>query len=340
MHHFFGKIVFSARIYIRWGSKSLSRRAGRARVSCFLQLHRGAIAVRFDSPGNGLFAHFTWFLQVIQWARRQNREVVIRCSSPHYGTGVPGEDWLPLLLKQPQLGADTATWPELVIGEFEHLPFFQDSLPDNLAQARDLFQSQFVLADAISAELARQATALFGDAFPLGLHYRGTDKSLEAPKTPPEVALASARRAMAAATAPDQARPVLFVASDERSFIQFIATSLVGERVVWMNDTLRSELGKPLHQSGISQRSRLAREALIDCLLLAHCRVLIKTASMLSAWALILGRQTEAVLLSEPYERCRFFPDTLASKVGFSPGREAEAVAASQKARTQVLPIY
>jgi hypothetical protein len=96
--------------------------------------------------------------------------------------------------------------------------------------------------------------------------------------------------------------------------------------VVCVDGALRSAAGGALHKAGISAGERLAQEAMLDCLLLGQCRVLIKTASMLSAWSMILGETASVVMLSQPFAHCVFFPDNLALKVGFSPGHEEAAV--------------
>ncbi len=319
------KIFGTARIYARWGCKTLTRSLGRARVARFLRRHPGAIAVRFDSPGNGLFAHLTWSLQAVQWARRENRSLHLRCSSAQYSGGTPAQDWLSTILSQ-EIAASPP--PELVVGEFEELPFFTDSLPTELPAVRALFRSQFSVSPAIGSALAAHLRELFAGRFPIGLHYRGTDKSLEAPRLPPALAIESARRALAEARRLG-AEPTLFVASDEQAFIAQAEAELPSERVVCLRDSFRSTHGLPLHQSGISAGERLAREAMLDCLLLGHCRVLLKTSSMLSAWSLILGEEPSVVMLSRPFAGRVFFPDDLAARIAWPIGEEVAAVGAA-----------
>lgn len=331
MSAFFNKLYQTASIYTRWGRKTVTHKLGQARLRRFLQSQHGPVAVRFHSPGNGLFAHLNWCLKTAQWAQREKRSVIVRCSSPQYSSDPAGADWLPRLLRQstPLAAPLPSKLPETVVSDYEQLPFFTEPYPDTLAETRTLFRSQFALAPEIDAALRQNRAALFGNAFPIGMHYRGTDKSVEAPRVPAEAAIASARAALQAARAAGQRETVLFVASDEQAFVTAVRDQLAGERVVCLDGALRSAAGSALHKSGLSAGARLAQEAMLDCLLLGQCRVLIKTASMLSAWSLILGESDHVVLLSQPFAHCLFFPDNLAVKVGVPPGAESTAVRAA-----------
>lgn len=326
MSAFFDRLYQTASVYTRWGKKTVTHKIGQARLRRFFQRHRGPVAVRFHSPGNGLFAHLNWCLKTVQWAQHEKRTVVVRCSSPQYSSGPENTDWLGTLVRQTGVGTPPADLPEIVVPDYEQLPFFTEPFPETIEATRALFRSQFSLAEDIATALRKNTAALFGESFPIGLHYRGTDKSVEAPRVPAEVAIESARRALQAARAAGEREPVLFVASDEQAFVTEIKTRLSGERVVCLDGALRSAAGSALHKAGISAGARLAQEAMLDCLLLGQCRVLIKTASMLSAWSLILGETSRVVMLSQPFAHCVFFPDNLAVNVGAKPGNEEAAV--------------
>jgi hypothetical protein len=339
MNPLIGKFASMAEVYARWGKKIYARAVKRVSVGRFLQRHRGPVAIRFHSAGNGLFAHLSWCLHAAAWAERANRTVVLRCSSPQYSSALSGEDWLPTLLRQPGCENLCPEPPEVVVREYEQLPFYSDPLPATIAQARACFRGQFALADSIEAARTSHSAALFaGESFPIGLHYRGTDKSIEAPRVDLDEVVESARRALWAARSMGVGRPVLFVASDEESFVPMLRSRLPKERVLCLEGVLRSR-GTPLHKAKISAGERLAREAMLDCLLLGQCRVLIKTASMLSAWSVILGNFPSVVMLSKPFTHCMFFPDNLAVQTGLPPGREAEAVRQSLNiSSAQALP--
>ena len=51
------------------------------------------------------------------------------------------------------------------------------------------------------------------------------------------------------------------------------------------------------------------KDALINCLLLSRCDIVIRTTSFLSAWAYIFNPKLELILLNKPYDSCLWFPE-------------------------------
>ena len=142
-------------------------------------------------------------------------------------------------------------------------------------------------------------------------------------------AVESARRTLeAAAAARGRAAVVLFVASDEADFLACVRAEISDFRVCLQEGALRSDGAMPLHQTE-GEGLRKAKEAFLDCLLLGEADLLIKTASMLSGWAPIIGKPMPVLSLCDPFERCRWFPDSEIAQSAFRPGHEAEAVAAA-----------
>ncbi len=319
------RLNLTMRVYSRWGLKSSERRFRRARTRWFFNKHPERLAIRFQSPGNGLFAHLSWCMHAAAWADRNERQVSFRCTSPQYTENDSGEDWLPMLLSQPNQ-VEAMAWPEITVTEFEQLPFFAEPWPNELTGARDLFKKHFAVAPPLAAAATNLARLLWRDRYVVGLHYRGTDKVAEAAPLPPEAAIESARLALVAARGLGVSDPVLFVATDERAFLERVRTDLPAEQVVSLPEAVRAGAGTALHKAGLASGNRLAREAMLDCLLLGKSRVLLKTASMLSAWSLLLERPASVVMLSQPYPHCIFFPDNLAIRAAFPRGQEAAAV--------------
>lgn len=113
----------------------------------------------------------------------------------------------------------------------------------------------------------------------IGVHYRGTDKSEDAAVVPYH-AVSAAIRSRQRAEAP--ARGVIFVATDDQGFLEHARTDFPGQ--VRALDMRRADDGRPLHKSPGGGFAR-GRDAVMDCLLLARCRWLIRTPSNLSLCA-------------------------------------------------------
>lgn len=106
----------------------------------------------------------------------------------------------------------------------------------------------------------------------IGVHYRGTDKASEAPRTDYETVILRMN---------EFKEGNFFIASDEENFIKS-AVDKFGNRVVFCNHIRSNDLS-PIHlNANKDSGKKLGEEAIIDCLLLARCQVLIRTASNLS----------------------------------------------------------
>lgn len=141
------------------------------------------------------------------------------------------------------------------------------------------------------AEVLAQAGAFWrahvapGD-FVVGLHHRGTDKVNVYPYRSPDRAIYAAQLEQVL----ERHRPGvwrLFVATDELEFAEW-AVARYGDRVFMQTDTPRLSARDPAarregtHKNlALSGRSK-GESAVLDCLLLARCRHLIKNRSSLS----------------------------------------------------------
>jgi len=204
--------------------------------------------------------------------------------------------------------------------------------PFTIQDGRDVLRRNFAISDPLAQQLEAFKQAHFHGDFIVGLHYRGTDKSIEAPRSSYDDAVQTARRALQAAAAALHGKPVvLFVASDEARFVEYVKAEIPEFRVVMVDEALRSSDSRPLHQTGQGQGLRKAMDAMLDALLLGESDVLIKTASGLSGWATIFGKAMPIILLSQPFERSAWYPDSVIAQQAFQRGNEAEAVAVALK---------
>jgi hypothetical protein len=145
------------------------------------------------------------------------------------------------------------------------------------------------------------------DGSVLGIHFRGTDKSSEAPRV-------SWSHCLAILEAHLRDRPDfqgVFVASDEQAFVRFIAKSVKRRPVYWRDDHYRSSDGRPIHTTvGVVGGYEKGQDALVNALLLSKCSTLIRTTSFLSAWASIFNPTLKVVLLNKPYEGKIWYPES------------------------------
>lgn len=117
-------------------------------------------------------------------------------------------------------------------------------------------------------------TLFLKGVFVIGIHYRSTDKWLEAVKVSYQEVIAAAEKAL---TLHQEAK--IFVATDEVTFLMKMQERY-GDRVYYTKAQRLDE--HPIHYASNCNFLK-GREAIIDCLLLAKSDILIRTNSNLSA---------------------------------------------------------
>ena len=325
------KLLETAAIYARWGWLSVRDPIERATIARRLA-RGGPVSIRMHSPGLGLFAHFSWCLYLAGWAEKNGRQIRLECTSPNYGHERVAHDWLPEVLEY-RSQAPKAGAARITLRRWEFMPYSANSaVPVALAEARALFRRHFIVPQALVRQAGEFAAANFRDDFLVGVHYRGTDKHIEASRTDYNDAIASVNETCRALDAAGVRAVTVFVATDEKGFAEDIRRRVTGARVAMIDEALRSECGKALHAAPSKDGVRKAREAVVDVLLLGKTRLLIKTASTLSAWAPIIGNDMPVLSLSKPFERCNWFPDAIIARAAFHRGGEGNAVQAALSA--------
>lgn len=125
----------------------------------------------------------------------------------------------------------------------------------------------------------------------IGIHYRGTDKNTEAPRVPYERIFEEIDRV----TEQCAAEPYkLFIATDEKQFLD-ASIKRYGNRVIFL-PAIRSLDGSPVHTAR-GRGYQKGEEALLDCLLLAHTDILIRTLSNLSLISLFFNPELPELLI-------------------------------------------
>jgi hypothetical protein len=240
-------------------------------------------------------------------ARAQGSSVTIRAISPQYGRSTGSVDWYDLLFlnRNPVSSRGAAI---LTITEYEEWPDFELALDGvTLIEANALFNHFSGLSRSIADEVDQFCHEHWHSEQVLGVHYRGTDKFLEAPPVSLEEMISLVKKT--AALWPEL--KIIFVATDESGFIPALRAALTTHHIVSVEGTLRSENGQPVHRLPGVDGQRRAREAVVDCVILSRTSLLLKSASMLSGWAAVLNPALPTVLVNPPYADRNFFPDSL-----------------------------
>jgi len=151
-------------------------------------------------------------------------------------------------------------------------------------------------------------TTIGTDGPVVGVHFRGTDHSEEAPRVSYEHCLEVVENYLRN----HKTIQAVFVASDEQAFVEFIKKSVKNNVSIYSHDDYyRSSDDRPVFRTAIGEGGyEKGEDALVNALLLAKCSTLIRTTSCLSAWASIFNLDLKVILLNRPYDGKLWYPES------------------------------
>ena len=155
----------------------------------------------------------------------------------------------------------------------------------------------------VPARIEARADALGLPLATLGLHYRGTDKNRQTIDTNP-VGVDDFLALVAAFLARRPELTTLFVASDQPGMRETVAARFPALDVRGLGDV-------PFHKAGDADGPDKADRALLDCVLLSRCAVVLKCSSALSGFAKVLNPALECyrVAACKRWSDIPYFPD-------------------------------
>ena len=136
----------------------------------------------------------------------------------------------------------------------------------------------------------------------IGIHYRGTDKVLEASGVSYEQVLS----VLNSVSKKYRKKSIqVFVATDEENFLHYLQEHCPYPVIFY--DAIRSTNDKPVHLYQSENNYKKGEDALIDSLLLSKCDYLIKMASNLSDVSLLFNPHLKWTSLNTSYEQQRHY---------------------------------
>lgn len=164
----------------------------------------------------------------------------------------------------------------------------------DLEKIGSIVEKYIIVRPEIRQEIDDFVNEKFNGEFVIGIHYRGTDKSSEAPRVSyyavrDEIEKQVKKRGLE--------RYKIFVATDEKKFLNFLEKEFPGD-VISMPGIERSVNQDPLHINREKDQYKIGKDALVDCLLLSRTNLLIRTSSNLSRWSTYFNPKLEVIELS------------------------------------------
>jgi hypothetical protein len=267
-------------------------------------------SIEIVGPDIGFFAHMTWCLFILQYCELHGLAPDIRLTGKFFVDNRRGSNWLHYYfdLLIPDAPADTGTsvrYTKKIVRWVELGPLRLPNL--SVMEASQILYKYLRVKRHITV-LVDEVWGNAGFRGPIvGVHYRGTDKYMEAPPVSWEHCLSVLNDHL------DNHPEIsgVFAASDEQGFIDFIKKSVRGVPVHCNDDHYRSTDQQPIFSNFVNIGAyEKGEDALVNALLLSKCTTLIKTSSCLSSWASIFNPTVKNILISKAYPETPWYPES------------------------------
>jgi len=214
-----------------------------------------------------------------------------------YFDAARGHNWWSYYFEPIVLGVVSDSKKEILFPTYQKIIFaYHAQFEMSRERAHELIEKYIHILPHIRQKVDFFCKHHFTDCFVLGIHYRGTDKVFES--SPVDYKTVT-QHIHAVLNAHRSENVKIFVATDDSNFAAYIQDQF--PHLVVMCDALRSN-----NESGVHTRLDLApyqkgEDAIIDCLLLSKCSLLIKMASNLSDCSLQFNPHIPVIKLNISY---------------------------------------
>lgn len=264
------------------------------------------ITITIDNDAVGLFAQLTWCAYIFQYAIENNKDIKIRLVGRNYRPTTKCIDWFSYYFD-----GDGVTNPTK--GDFHlhlRIKHMDDLGPGITPINRTIettgraFFAKSHLKNDLQDEIAEFVKTRLPNEPILGIHFRGTDKKIEAQRVRYEHVLQVVEKKIN-----KKYYASIFISTDEAAFIEYMRSKLPDKNIVFRDDSKRATDETPVH-FGSQSGTDTARDAIVNCFLLAHCDSIIRTSSFLSAWSIIINPSLQVLTLNRPFQNTLWFPES------------------------------
>ena len=272
------------------------------------RLNKGVFAIEIQE-NSGFFSVMQMVLFILMYCEEKGLTPRISARGGIYGDPAGKMDWFSAYfetVRTPPGATSTHKVRTSTVRDLVQLGFRQRyEARLQLKAASELFLSHYRPAAHIADEVRSICKSLEVSKSTLGVHFRGTDKKLEAVPVSRE----NFCRLVESVLAENPSLNNILVSSDEQAFVDFFIAWPFGKPIKAAPAKLLANGSVPIHFSGYPGLE-IGREALVSSLLLSNCGLLVKTPSYLSAWSKIFDPSLAVKLASPPRPDAFWFPDS------------------------------
>ncbi len=253
---------------------------------------------RSDNPG--FFSAFNSIIGALDFCEQHNAILGVDFQkNGWYYDPQKGPNWWSYYFDQPRLPLKTTIQEIKRFKAWQKLMFASEGqLVISKIQAHELIKRYVRIKKPIQNKIDAFYHKHMDGFYMIGIHYRGTDKTREAPAVSYET-VADRVHSQLQNRSPDKPFKI-FIATDDQNFLEHMQ-QIYGEMVCTI-DALRSRDSKAVHTNQELSNYKKGEDALIDCVLLSKCNLLIKMASNLSNTSLMFNPHMPVIRLNKNYD--------------------------------------
>ncbi len=244
----------------------------------------------------GLGAQMSWVAGILAYCDEHKLSPRLMFTNPAYAV-VPGQDWLAEYFVRREVLSDAPG--EQALGVDRYVPQSMNVMRKirssyqhlTLERTRDIFFRALQFRAEFIDEAEEYCRTEGVSEHTIGVHFRGTDKRLEATRVEWEEIAEAVEETLKLRGGN------IFVASDEPEFLSFMRSRFPRRHVCDLGCT-EIFAGRPAHLTAGDTRMK-ASEAIRTMIVLSRCGRLIRTRSQLSAWAKIMNPASSTIVFGE-----------------------------------------
>ncbi len=236
---------------------------------CYLLTHRA-------DPG-GFFSIFHTVLGALDFMETNDNCCGLKVNFEDKGSYYDkeyGENWWEYYFEPIDVGEKTDVVKKFF--EYKKIVFsFHAEFGISRERANEIIRKYIFLKPHIQNKIDDFYETNFQGSYVIGVHYRGTDKCLEADIVPYKDVYERLQPIIK-----EQRNYKIFVATDDSYFLTYMHAHFPG--CIIEIDAIRSDEGMAIHFTEQNLNYKKGEDAIIDCVLLSKCDLLLKMASNLS----------------------------------------------------------
>ncbi len=255
---------------------------------------------RTDNDQPGFFSAFNSVIAALDFCEQKNAILGVDFQQEGwYYDSQKGPNWWSYYFDQPRLPLKTPIQEVKKFKAWQKIIFaLQAQYEIGRIRAHELIQRYIRIKKPIQEAIdAFYYTHMHG-FYMIGIHYRGTDKIREAPAVPYET-VSDIVYSQLQNRLPDKPFKI-FIATDDQNFLAYMQ-QVYGQTVCAI-DALRSTDDHAVHTNQHFNNYQKGEDALVDCMLLSKCDLLIKMSSNLSDTSLMFNPDLPFIKLNKNYD--------------------------------------